>query len=89
MAAPSARCSVIRVLQRFVLDQRHIAGENQDVLVPRDRLARALNGVAGSALLFLLDELHAGAGHRLAHPLRLVTDDRRRYLRSPQRSLRR
>jgi hypothetical protein len=49
-------------------DQRHVAGEHQNVLVAGDGLAGALDGVAGAALLGLLDEANAGGGHRGLHP---------------------
>jgi hypothetical protein len=45
-------------------DERHVAREHQNVLVAGDGLARALDGVAGAALLGLLDETNAGGGHR-------------------------
>ena len=61
-------------------DQRHIAGEHQQML--RKRLARErevrldhLHGVAGAALLLLQHELHAGGRDGGLHALGLVADD--------------
>jgi hypothetical protein len=45
------------------------------VLVADDGFACALDGVAGTARVSLLDEANAGGGYRGFHPLRLVADD--------------
>ena len=39
---------------RLMADQRHVAREHENVFVAGDSLARALDGVAGAALLNLL-----------------------------------
>ena len=45
--------------ERFGLDERCVAGEDEDVFVALDGVLRALDGVAGAALLGLLDEVDA------------------------------
>ena len=60
---------------RLRTDQRHVAGEHQDVVVAGDSLACALDGVAGAALLRLLHKGDAGRSYSHAHFLRLVADD--------------
>ena len=62
------------LLDRLRPDERHIAGKHQNVLVAGDGFACALDGVAGAALLCLLDEADARCGHCCLHPLCLVTD---------------
>src|SRR6185369_16024294 len=56
-------------------DQRRVTGENKNVIVFRESVAAAHDGVPGTALLFLQDELSARVTHGLAHTIGFVADD--------------
>ena len=59
----------------FRLDERDVAGEDQDVCVGGDGGLGALDGVAGAELVLLEDEADAGFGDGGFNLLCLVADD--------------
>src|SRR5260370_18637848 len=52
-----------------------VAGENDDMVVGRERGLRNHEGVAGAALLGLPDEVDAGVGEGVADAIGFVADD--------------
>ena len=58
-------------------DHGRIAGENDDMVIPRQRSAGHHQRVAGSTLLGLYNEINAGMLHRCAYALCLMADDRK------------
>jgi hypothetical protein len=61
--------------QGLGVNERSVAGEDQDVFVAGDGFAGTLDGVAGAALLGLVDEMDAGGGDGRFHFFCLVADD--------------
>lgn len=66
---------IAQLANGFRSDERSISGEHDDLVVVRQRFARAHERVSGAALWILHYELDAGVLDRLADALGFVTDD--------------
>ena len=51
---------IAEALESRGTDERSVAGENKDVVIVFDGILRAHHGMAGTALLALVDKIHAG-----------------------------
>src|SRR6266571_3306510 len=56
-------------------NERHIAGQNQDVFIAGDSCPRTLNCVPSAALFRLLDKLDTLPSHRLADQFGMMAND--------------